>query len=59
MQFGISSAEVRSVAEFLSQYSLSDDNPKYKEGYQQAIEDMTELLSEKVRQNIERVIRNE
>lgn len=53
MQIGISSAEVRLVAEFLSQYNLSNDDPKYEEGYRQAIEDMKELLSEKVRQNIE------
>lgn len=53
MQIGISSAEVRLVAEFLSQYNLSDDDSKYEEGYRQAIEDMKELLSEKVRQNME------
>lgn len=53
MQIGILSAEVRLVAEFLSQYNLSNDDPKYEEGYRQAIEDMKELLSEKVRQNIE------
>ncbi|MBF0788202.1 hypothetical protein IR123_09975 [Streptococcus sp. 19428wC2_LYSM12] len=55
MQLGISSAEVRLVAEFLSQYNLSNDDPKYEEGYRQAIEDMKELLSEKIRQNVERV----
>lgn len=55
MQFGISSAEVRLVADFLSQRSLLDDDPKYEEGYRQAVEDMKELLSEKVRQNMERV----
>lgn len=53
MQLGISSAEVRMVAEFLSQYHLSDDDPKYEEGYRQAVEDMKELLSEKVRQKME------
>ncbi|MBF0818730.1 hypothetical protein [Streptococcus acidominimus] len=55
MQFGISSAEVRLVAYFLSQRSLLDDDPKYEEGYRKAVEDMKELLSEKVRQNMERV----
>lgn len=52
MQFGISSTEVKTVAEFLLQHSLLDDNPKYKEGYQQAVKDMEELLSEKVMQNM-------
>lgn len=53
MQFGISSTEVRLVADFLSQRSLLDDDPKYEEGYRQAVEDMKELLSEKVRQKVE------
>lgn len=53
MQLGISSAEVRMVAEFLSQNHLSDDDPKYEAGYRQAVEDMKELLSEKVRQKME------
>lgn len=53
MQLGISSTEVRMVAEFLSQNHLPDDNPKYEEGYRQAVEDMKELLSEKVRQKME------
>lgn len=53
MQLGISLTEVRLVAEFLSQYNLSDDDPKYREGYRQAVEDMKELLSEKVRQSAE------
>lgn len=52
MQFGISSTEVKTVAEFLLQHSLLDDNPKYEEGYQQAVKDMEELLSEKVMQNM-------
>ena len=47
MQFGISSTEVKTVAEFLLQHSLLDDNQKYKERYQQAVKDMEELLSEK------------
>lgn len=55
MQFGISSAEVGLVAEFLSQHSLLDDNPKYEEGYRKGVGDMKELLSEKVRQNVEEV----
>ncbi len=52
MQFGISSTEVKTVAEFLLQHSLLDDNQKYKEGYQQAVKDMEELLSEKIMQNM-------
>ncbi|QBX13663.1 hypothetical protein Javan1_0023 [Streptococcus phage Javan1] len=32
---------------------MLDDDPKYEEGYRQAVEDMKELLSEKVRQKVE------
>lgn len=52
MQFGITSTEIRTVAEFLSQRSLVDESPKYRDGYQQAVKDMEELLSEKVMQNM-------
>lgn len=52
MQFGITSTEIRTVAEFLSQRSLVDESPKYRDGYQQAVKDMEELLSEKVMQKL-------
>lgn len=52
MVSGISSAEVGLIKNFLLQRDLLDDDPKYDEGYRQAVKDMAGMLEEKVRQNL-------
>lgn len=53
MKLGISSAEVRLMTEFLKHQIQSEENADLKVGYIQGVNDLGELISARILENLE------
>lgn len=58
MKMGISSAEVRLVRDYLLEKEIKTASPDYMDGYEEGVNLMSELLSDKVRENMETALIN-